>query len=213
MMLIVEHKEKKTIAADIKGILAYTAYLFPESDESKAFSLELHQRGKAINFITITEAMNPVNSKEVSSLAEKMEKGELQVCHLSSIRFYDEARKPEIIPLGESKQDNLLESIDHVVSYNPRYCQHELCGLHRLEFYMLGANLDQFFYVHTNAQGIACLYKYNLLWGYLQEVDEWDSAKPESKGDEIKNHLLSTLSDPQIVLELDVKPYIRNEEN
>jgi len=100
-----------------------------------------------------------------------------------------------------------LEGIQRDINYEISTKHKEMCGTNKVDIYLLGSNVDQFFYIHTNPFGEKYLYKYNLLEGWFCEVDELDSATPESKG-RIQEHIISRLVNPQYTMEFDVQPFI-----
>ena len=200
LILIVEHMVKENVQAVIKGTLSYTAYLFPISTKYDVFSIDLYKHGKGLDFIIITEAINTISRDYFAKSV--IENRNLTPVSIEKIRFLNEKRLPVIKPLGRKQLNNLLDSFK-------RGLQHKDCGVNRIDIYLIGSNVDQFFYVYTPPSGEKHLYKYNLLEGWLTEVNELSCATQESKGI-IHEYIMSKLIKPQYTLECNVQPYVES---
>jgi hypothetical protein len=204
LLLIVEHINKGRMHAVVKSQLSYTAYLFSRL-ANNSFSINLYRYGSSTNYFIVTESINPISNDCFTR--NMVENNNYIPVYTDVMRFANENQLPKIKDLGGKTLEKLLNNIQHHFSHEISTKHHENCGINKVDVYLLGSNVDQFFYIHTSPNGKKLLYKYNLLEGWFCEVDQFDSATKESKSI-IKDYIISRLTQPQYILEFEVLPYI-----
>lgn len=216
LLIIIEHVKKDLFPSVIKGQLSYTAYLFPESLSSQAFCFDLYQDVKSKKYIVITEEIKPVTPENLQKeVKEQIQRSKILISYTGEIRFINKNCFPKIVPLV--LRENSFSFIKTCIQDNARDrtykgtktyffpADKDLIGVNKIEFFLVGRNFDQYFYVNTNSKGGKTLYRYNLLEGALSKVTNFASAKPESE-QVVIDYIISKLINPQYTLEFEVYP-------